>query len=209
MASLHQYLFYAARVGVYSEWHKWLFQLYQKFSTKTSGIAHVAVFARKTIEARLKRDEETKEQQENGPADFLTKLLALRDQDPTKVNKDDIFAVCFANVGAGSDTTSISLNSILYYLCKKPSVVAKLREEIAMKKSKGELSEPVTFQEGQNMAYLQDVIMEGLRMHPAAGYPLLRVVPPGGATIAGYKFPPGVCYIQSLLTTFAQTLTQL
>ena len=42
------------------------------------------------------------------------------------------------------------------------------------------------------MPYLQACIKEGLRMHPATGLPLARVVPAGGATIAGTFFPEGV-----------------
>ncbi|KAK5723190.1 hypothetical protein LTR17_013910 [Elasticomyces elasticus] len=39
------------------------------------------------------------------------------------------------------------------------------------------------------MPYLQAVIKEALRVHPAVGQPLSRLVPPGGAEIAGRYFP--------------------
>lgn len=42
------------------------------------------------------------------------------------------------------------------------------------------------------MPYLQACIQEGLRVHPATGLPLVRLVPEGGATISGRFFPPGV-----------------
>jgi cytochrome P450 len=42
------------------------------------------------------------------------------------------------------------------------------------------------------MPYLQAVIKEALRLHPAAALPLERVVPEGGATITGSFFPEGV-----------------
>jgi cytochrome P450 len=42
------------------------------------------------------------------------------------------------------------------------------------------------------MPYLQVVLKEALRMHPATGLPLGRVVPEGGAVIAGRMFPAGV-----------------
>lgn len=42
------------------------------------------------------------------------------------------------------------------------------------------------------MPYLQACIKEGLRMHPATGLPLARVVPNGGTTICGRYFPEGV-----------------
>lgn len=49
--------------------------------------------------------------------------------------------------------------------------------------------EMLTFQEAQKLPYLQACIKEGLRVHPATGLPLVRVVPDGGATISGRYFP--------------------
>ncbi|KAK3112406.1 hypothetical protein LTR53_011353 [Teratosphaeriaceae sp. CCFEE 6253] len=53
------------------------------------------------------------------------------------------------------------------------------------------MGDPVTFQQAQQMPYLQAVIKEALRVHPAVGQPLSRIVPPGGAEIAGRYFPAG------------------
>jgi cytochrome P450 len=55
------------------------------------------------------------------------------------------------------------------------------------------LTDIVTFQEGQKLVYLQAVIKEALRCHAAVGTILSRVVPAGGAHIAGQFFPGGVC----------------
>lgn len=54
--------------------------------------------------------------------------------------------------------------------------------------------EMLTFQEAQKLPYLQACIKEGLRMHPATGLPMARVVPEGGATIAGRYFPAEVSH---------------
>lgn len=48
----------------------------------------------------------------------------------------------------------------------------------------------VSWSEAQQLPYLDAVIKEAFRVHPAAGLPLERVVPAGGATIAG-NFVPG------------------
>ncbi len=50
----------------------------------------------------------------------------------------------------------------------------------------------LSFQEAQKLPYLQAVIKEGLRLHPATGLPMVRVVPKGGATLAGRFFPEKV-----------------
>ncbi|GKU13237.1 cytochrome p450 oxidoreductase [Fusarium langsethiae] len=90
---------------------------------------------------------------------------------------------------AGSDTTAISLSAILYYLLKNLSCMDRLREEVDSFAASGQLSARPTYKESQAMPYLQAVIKEALRLHPATGLPLERVVPKGGATIAGRHFP--------------------
>ncbi|KAJ4193595.1 hypothetical protein NW755_003589 [Fusarium falciforme] len=49
----------------------------------------------------------------------------------------------------------------------------------------------IPFKDTQSMPYLQACIKESLRLHPATGLPLARVVPEGGATITGTFFPAG------------------
>lgn len=51
--------------------------------------------------------------------------------------------------------------------------------------------ENVTFKGSQNLPYLQAVIKEALRMHPAIGLPLWRVAPEGGAVVCDQLFPAG------------------
>jgi cytochrome P450 len=97
-----------------------------------------------------------------------------------------------SNIIAGSDTTAVSLSSILYNLMKYPRTLRKLREEIKHCEEKGRCGNPnVSFKESQDMPYLQAVMKEALRIHAATGLPLWRVVPEGGVEICGYFFPEG------------------
>jgi cytochrome P450 len=68
----------------------------------------------------------------------------------------------------------------------------QVSEEIHEAKLSGNLSQPATFNETLKLPYLQACIKEGLRIHPATGLPLPRLVPQGGATIAGQHLPEGV-----------------
>lgn len=80
----------------------------------------------------------------------------------------------------------------MYHLCRNPSTLAALRNEIDTMAISKQISNPVSFQEAQNMPYLQAVLKEALRIHPATGFPMERVVPKGGATISERYFPEGV-----------------
>ncbi|EEU38516.1 uncharacterized protein NECHADRAFT_55247 [Fusarium vanettenii 77-13-4] len=122
---------------------------------------------------------------------FLKKLLDMEAQGRLKL--PNVLDACGSNIGAGSDTTAVTLSSTLYFLFRNPDKLDKLRQEIDTKTAEGSISDPVTFREAQDMSYLQAVIKETLRLHPAVGTMLPRVVPRGGMELSGYYFPEGVC----------------
>jgi cytochrome P450 len=192
MQSLRSWLFYAARVGVYSEWHRLFFYVFRTFSNSTSGIAHVASFAKRRVNVFLHSS--NPQLDKSAPMHFIARLLQVSEESPDKLGKEDIFAVCFANIGAGSDTTSIVMNTALHNIYKSPAVLERLRLELQNSGlCKGDpLSPLVPFQQAQRLPYLQAVIKESLRIHPPTGYPLTRVVPAGGASVAGHRIPSGV-----------------
>ena len=128
----------------------------------------------------------------DGHSDFITKFLATQRENPEKMTDKDIRVSIGANIGAGSDTTSITLSAILYYLCKNPVAMGTLREELDGASKERRISDPITFKEAQELPYLQAVIKEGLRIHPATGFTMPRIVPKGGREVMGRYFPGGV-----------------
>lgn len=80
---------------------------------------------------------------------------------------------------------------MFYYLCKNPASYKRLVLEIDELDTAGQLSDPVTFHEANHMPYLQACMKEAMRLHPAVGFLLERVVPQGGATLAGNWLPEG------------------
>jgi cytochrome P450 len=188
MRDIHKYLIHVSHVGVYSELHRPISKLMSLFRN-SKGISAIAQFTQSQLQERLsKMDVENID----AKGDFLSKLLRLHADNPEKITMNDVFMTCMTNIGAGSDTTGISLNAVIYYLCKNPEAMRKLREEIDELAEKGEISDPVAYGQAQKMPYLQAVLKEALRMHPATGLPLGRVVPEGGAVITGKMFPAGV-----------------
>lgn len=180
--------FYSTFIGILPPvLHKIMFPLLPT----TGGHGYVGKYTMEQIGTResLLKSPEIKER--DGKPDFVSRFFQIREQDPEKMSKMDIFTMCQSNIGAGSDTTAISLSAIVYNLLKHPETYARLQNEIHEASTQGRLSEPITFKEAQSLPYLQAVIKESLRLHSATGLPLARVVPEGGAILAGKQFPAG------------------
>jgi len=92
---------------------------------------------------------------------------------------------------AGSDTTAITLRAVFYFLLRTPAAYAKLLDEMASAKAVDQLSDPVTYDQARRMPYLQACLKEAMRLHPAVGQLIERVVPEEGATILGVDLPAG------------------
>ncbi|KAK0281343.1 hypothetical protein LTR35_007719 [Friedmanniomyces endolithicus] len=140
-------------------------------------------FAIKEIAARQDRGGNQK--------DILSKLRATQKEKPLEMDENAVASMATSNIFAGSDTTAISTRAIIYYLLKNPQCKNKLIEEIDECRAQGKLSDPAKLSEAEKMPYLQAVMYEALRLHPAVGMSLPREVPIGGATIAGQYLPAG------------------
>ncbi|KAL4981195.1 cytochrome P450 [Aspergillus desertorum] len=178
IGALQNLMTYSSLIGVYHEC--------------TRGRAYIMRY----VQDKIARHSTQKPQSdaEHGPLKtqtFLEKMMLARDKDPEKVTDYHVFMMGLSNVIAGSDTTAISLSTIMYHLLHSPNVLDRLRHEIDEFTAQGKCSDRVTFKESQEMPYFKAVMKEALRMHSATGLPFWRVVPAGGAEIAGYFFPEG------------------
>ncbi|KAF2787652.1 cytochrome P450 family protein [Melanomma pulvis-pyrius CBS 109.77] len=122
---------------------------------------------------------------------LILQFQAMKNPDGSVVHPREILTETANVVLAGADTTAISLRAVIYYVYTNPRIYAQLLREIGNATRLGKLSPIVTFQEALELDYLQVVIKEALRLFPAVGYQLPRLVPPGGATLGGYYFPGG------------------
>lgn len=154
-------------------------------------------FAIRMIERR------TRGEQPDAGYDLLARLLEVAASEPTEKEGEaktkqpplthaQIIALTTTNILAGSATTACGLRSIFYHLCRNPSALKKLQTEVDEAFSSGALSTPSPrYAEAAKLPYLDAVVVEGLRMHPATGFVLEREVPAGGAVICGEKIPEG------------------
>lgn len=193
MAALQKVLMYSTLVGIYPEWHPRLFGLLSRFKgSGAGGKAYISKFVQEKIRMHEQKTRDVGTTDGAGKTqDFVEKLMQARDKDPEKVTDYHLFTMGQSNVTAGSDTTAISLSSIMWHLLHYPDVLRRLRKEVDDFTAQGRCSTQVTFKESQEMPYFQAVMKEALRMHSATGLPMWRVVPTGGAEISGRYFPAG------------------
>ena len=121
-----------------------------------------------------------------GQKDFLDRFLEARNEHPNIVSDNQVFSYTISNMNAGSDTTAISLRAILYYTLKNPRASTKLQQELTTALEENRISLPVSWKQSQEqLPYLDAVIKEALRLHPAVGLMLERVVPAEGLQLPG------------------------
>jgi cytochrome P450 len=127
--------------------------------------------------------------------DLLSKFLAAQESRPDFMTETLVQTMAVSMAFAGSETTAISLAAAFYYLLRNPRSLARLVAEIDGAARQGLFSDAetglVTWHEAQKLPYLDACVKEAFRMHPAAGLPLERIVPPGGMEIAGHVVPEG------------------
>jgi cytochrome P450 len=206
MKSLEDSFYYGSTVGIYGYIHPYLFAAISFLDRLTvhgngQGFWYVLKLAQEKINAYKAKPAAIYEKSDDGSEEFVSKFMKQNAANPERFTTDHILTGCSMNIGAGSDTTGISLSAVLYYLLKNPGCMDKLRGEITAFGKDGKLSESPTYKQSQDMPYLQAVLKEALRLHPAVGQPLERIVPEGGATVDGKYFAQGVSNIGSSLTS--------
>ncbi|CBX98473.1 hypothetical protein LEMA_P098820.1 [Plenodomus lingam JN3] len=91
-------------------------------------------------------------------------------------------------VVAGSDTTAATLSWIAYELCKNPKVQSRLLRDINSTVSKKGF---LGVDDVANIPYLDGVINEAMRLHPAVPSGVQRETPPEGITLPNGTYIPG------------------
>lgn len=120
---------------------------------------------------------------ENPQQSFFTRLFLAESEE--KLTWQEVRSNALTFLVAGTDTTANTLTYLTWAVSQRPSVKALLLEELS--------GLPENFDDThlKSMGYLNQVIEETLRVYPAVATGLLRIVPPGGASIAGHHIPGG------------------
>jgi len=120
-----------------------------------------------------------------GRADFLTKLLAARDEDDGSTMsdrqvRDEVLTLFFA----GHETTAVAVTWALFMLSEHPAVQARVDEEV---KALG--GRVPTAADLPKLPYLLRVLKETIRLYPPA--PMFDRIAKEDVEIMGYAVPRG------------------
>lgn len=178
----------AAWVG-YVPWVYWtnlkLSPILGSYLAVTARQTGLLTFAAKAIAERKERGSEHQ--------DILGQFFDVQHEKP-EFNDMSITSMVASNIFAGSDSTAISISSLLFFICKNLESKKKLVEEVDSVAKSQNIKRGTVFslETANEMPYLQACMWEGLRCFPAVGMNLGRVAPPSGVEIDGQYIPGGV-----------------
>jgi cytochrome P450 len=92
---------------------------------------------------------------------------------------------------AGSDSTASTMQSFCHHVLRDPAIHARLENELDNAAASGHLSAFPLWNETQALPYFQACLKEAMRLRPAVGLNITRLVPPQSAEIAGRRLPGG------------------
>ncbi|KAI0694060.1 cytochrome P450 [Cytidiella melzeri] len=106
-----------------------------------------------------------------------------RETPSKKALEDEAFLMIFA----GTDTSSNTLSMATVHVLQNPEVHARLTDELL--KAWPDLHSRPRYEDLENLPYLKAVLKESLRLVHGVWSPMTRIVPSGGAQIAGQFIP--------------------
>jgi cytochrome P450 len=155
-------------------------------------VEHYNQFVHDSVTSRIALQKEQSEKPESDRRqDLFYFLFEAKDPDTglPAYNEDELRAEASLLIVAGSDTTSVSLSGIFFYLTGDLRRCQKLTDEILTTFEKAE--DIVYGPKLLGCTYLRACIDEGIRLTPPGPCDLPREVLPGGIQIDGQYIPPG------------------
>ncbi|KAJ3469877.1 hypothetical protein MRS44_003942 [Fusarium solani] len=191
---LNQAMDYNAAVGQMPWLDHWMKKnpILSRFSGSTGAVAKFAIDRLRERFSTQPEIGDASDGKGKKTLDFVDRFVRAKETHPETVNDGQVLSYMITNMFAGSDTTAISLRAIMYYTLKYRQVHLKLLAELDGAYAADELSVPATWRQSQQLPYFNAVVQEALRLHPAVGLILERLVPPEGLKLTdGTELPHG------------------
>ncbi|KAF9888546.1 hypothetical protein FE257_008477 [Aspergillus nanangensis] len=119
--------------------------------------------------------------------DFFQALMEAKDGSPNHLPFGEIVAEISIMLNAGSLSTAVAINNVMYMLLKHPDVLARLRDEVDAVADNDEVS--IAYDKVKDLPYLRACLDESLRILPPTPFNLPRKTPSEGCEILGQWVP--------------------
>lgn len=148
-------------------------------------------FINDSVTQRMQMEKESKPDEESSRHDMFHYLCAARDPVTNEpYSEDALQGEAAMLIVAGSDSTSSILAAFWFYISRNQTAYERIITEI--RSTFNAADEIISGAKLQSCVYLWACIEECLRISPAGPSEFAREVLPGGATIDGDYYPPGV-----------------
>ena len=115
--------------------------------------------------------------------DFFAALMEDKNGTPNNLEWGEIVAEVSIMMNAGSDTTAVAMNNVMFWLLKNPKALATLRAELDSVLDEDEVIAP--YDKIKHLPYLRACLDESMRITPPTTFGLPRRTPNDGAPILG------------------------
>ncbi|KAF1950102.1 cytochrome P450 monooxygenase [Byssothecium circinans] len=151
-------------------------------------------YARQALETRFEDDRKQILPTGKPRQDIMQRFIEARDPETGKgVGFDELRAEASSLMVAGASTGSVTMNWMIYYLCKNPHIKTRIEKELEQVfPDKNDRSGQLPFTRLSNIRLLEHAELECLRLHPPIGFALPRDTPSNGAVICDVYVPGGV-----------------
>ncbi|KAL2063951.1 hypothetical protein VTL71DRAFT_4445 [Oculimacula yallundae] len=167
-----------------------------KASPETAGLTHLQDILGKQVQDVTTNPSSL---QDASHPTIYHRLLDLQYQKEGQIpDATSLYEEAQTMVFAGGITVGDTLMTGHFHILSQPELYQKLRSEVLSVWPN--LDDPPSIESFETLSLLTATIKETLRMSPGATSPLLRVVPPAGATISSILIPGGT--IVGMASTF-------
>lgn len=188
------------------DYHPWISSIFEAVRSSSVLIALGYLGLGSLIEPIVALGSSSVQETRNYTRDMVRKRLEMERSDDLfngfvkhrekwNLSFEKLASNAFGLVLAGSETTATTLAGATYLLLSHPEIMGRLKEEV---RSSFESVEEINIASAGKLSYMLAVLNESLRMYSPVTSGLVRLTPPGGATIAGHFVPGGVSISEAM-----------
>ncbi|CAK7236634.1 hypothetical protein SBRCBS47491_009704 [Sporothrix bragantina] len=191
--SIHIGFYQMANIGYIPGQMLWLYNPISQFiqGLFSSDFAKFHLWNREQLAKRLAEPAEAKAMRKR---DMLDHFISMKEPDGSPATQGSILIEGGNIIGAGADTTSIGIRTVLAQLILHQEDYLRVQQEVdqayAERPVEDASNNGLKYLATEKLPYLTACVKEALRLHPSILWQLPREAPAAGIEVAGHYIPP-------------------